>query len=267
MLATTFACVVFLPERSFGDPKHYFATIVTNVPLGISLEELARRTGIKPTHLVSARVETNSFLAVSLSFSQPSGTLNFLFENEKLRAIQDRPKVEFETKTHRGKPWKVPKAFDSEDRFNQIANAPNLTPLEIESRFQQWAKNQNAATQGSELNILPAARIVAATSPTAKTAQLHAETQAAELAEKYNPFKIALGMTPSEVKALFGTPALQQNLSNGSQLHVYGEQLSGLVPAHIPYVWVSIVFCEGIVTRVFSHDLFDKRLIPPNASQ
>jgi len=198
-------------------------------------------------------------MCVKLSFERPRGRLYFLFRNGKLASIQQPPKAEFVMATYRGKPWEKSKPIHPEEQMYKVIQGKDLSPGEIVDQIEEWSKNETLASRGKEpMNILP---IVIATAPLFEPKIVRAESEAASLAEKFDPFKIKLGMTTNETQAVFGEPELRiAGLTNRVE-HVYGSKLSPFAPGITPSVWVSVIFQDGEVTRVFSHDFFDKRLV------
>src|SRR5688572_31515267 len=108
LLATAF-CVSSASGQTSSEPVRVSVNVLTNLARGISLDEFAKQLGVKPTHQFTARLGSNELTCVSFQFERPRGRLYFLFASGKLTAIQDTPKVEFETKgTVNGKPWEAP---------------------------------------------------------------------------------------------------------------------------------------------------------------
>jgi len=236
--------------------------ILTNLARGISLEGLISETGISPLHQFMARIGTNDFSCVRMSFERPRGSFYFLFRNGQLTTIQDLPRVDFETRTYNGKPWRVPKPVDPEVRMIAVIQAQDLSPVEIVERLQQWTRAEAVASKGKEpLNILPAFILTAPLFLAKAPSRLSGETEAARLTEKFDPFKIKLGMTADEVRSIVDDPILTVKTNSNCELRVYGSELPASLSVHIPPVWVSVMFCDNEVTSVFSHDFFDKRLL------
>lgn len=234
-------------------------SVLTNLPRRISLDQLKNRTGIKPQHQFTARLETNDVLCVSLSFEHPRGYLHFLFRNGGLASIQSVPTVEFVLKTNHGIRVRVPLPVHPEAHMTKVIHGNDLSPDEIAKKIEQWSRGEAQRAKGSEpMNILPAVILSAPVSLAQWPARARARREAEKLAGKFDPFKIALGMTADEAKARFGDPDHRHVVSSDCEWRCYGSDLSGLLPVHVSPVWVSVVFCDGKVTRVFSHDFFHK---------
>jgi hypothetical protein len=234
--------------------------VLTNLTRGISLVDLAAKTGIAPQHQFAAKLGTNDFLCVKLSFESPRGYFYFLFRDGSLTAVLNRPwRVEFETNTYRGKPWQIPKARDPEAQLMKTVQGLDLSPGEIFEKFQEWSKNEIVAAKGKEPgNILPAFII---TERLSKPKRIAAEREAASLAEQFDAFKIKLGASTNELKLVLGDPVRTINNGSNCLVQIYGAKLPPNVPAVTPSVWISVLLCDGKVIRIFSHDFFDKRLV------
>jgi hypothetical protein len=75
-----------------------------------------------------------------------------------------------------------------------------------------------------------------------------------ELARRFDPYRVRLGMTVDEVGALLGTSGVKEALGGGLETRYYGSTKLG---TRNPRLWVSVVFQEGRTVRVFSGDFFD----------
>ena len=247
--------------------------IITNLSPGLSLEEVQKRLAAKLQHEFTAGIESNQFLCVLMRNTQSSAPAFFylLFRNGGLSGILEEPQPVFERKTYRGKPASVPKPVDPEEELGAVLKQPFLRAAEIKQRMEAWAAAAEAASSGKEPgNIRPAfalaAPLVAAKAPTVAKAR----KEAASLIEKYDPFKIKIGMSPAEVQSLFGLPNNSERKAD-QVLEVYGARLppaatlpvasSEPPPTEVGSVFVAVVFQNGKVTRVFSHDFFDKRTL------
>jgi hypothetical protein len=261
-LSLLLSCAPLLAGGSETNLSRLSIQVLANLPREISLAQLSVAIGIKPRHQFTARVGTADVVCVSVTLERPKASLYFVFGNDKLEAIQEPPKFEFEVRTYEGKPWQVPKPVESEGRMRKVLQGEHLSPRDIEERVNRWLAAEAAASNRREpLNILPAFVIVAPLLRSQAPASLRSEREAQRLARMYDPFQIKLGMTADEVQAVFGKPATRAADSN-STVHVYGAALPRNISIEFPPIWLSVVFCDGKAVRVFSHDFFDKRLAP-----
>ena len=252
-------CAVF--GRSETKVVWLTPSVLTNLNRGISLSELRAQTGCEPQHQFTARFETNDATCVELSIERPRGRLYFLFLNGKLASIQQPPKAEIEMATYRGKPWEKTKPIHPEEQMFKIIHGEDLSADEIVELIRLWAWQDAERARGEEPNVLPVYVILAPLFLARAPDRAAAVREAASLAEQFDPFKIKLGMTTNETQAVFGEPELRIKRMGNCMEHVYGSKLSPFAPAVTPSVWVSVVFQDGRVTRIFSHDFFDKRLV------
>ena len=236
---------------------------LTNLARGITLAELETKLKIKPLHQFSAQIESNQFLSVSIPFEKPRGSFYFLFRNGQLLAITDPPKVEFETKqSFNGVPWKTPKAVEPEDKMNRVIQGQDLSAADILERVKQWRQNETIASKGkSPLNILPAVLVVSPFFLAKTPAIRRARNKSDELTERFDAFKIGLGMSQDETKNLFGDPVRRFPAGSNCVTLVFGSDMPPNAPVHVPPVWISIDYRDDKAIQVFSHDFFDKRTL------
>lgn len=261
MLVMT-SCVSSKSEQNKTEPRQLSVSVLTNLQRGISLTQLTEITGIKPQHQFTVQDGTSAVTCIKLAFVKPRGFLYFIFQDDKLFAIKERPAVEFETKTHNGKPWQVPKPVDAEVRMTKVKQGRDLTPADIKRQLEQWAKNEAVASKGKEpLNILPAFIITSPLMLVKSPAIAHANSKADDLSERFDAIKIQLGFSPEKTQEVFGDPVRRISAGTNGVVCVYGSDLPPDASVHNPAVWVSVVYREGKAVRVFSHDFFDKSLL------
>jgi hypothetical protein len=254
--------VVRLPAQQQTNSVQIPIETLANLPRGISLAELEARIRLNPLHQFAAHIDTNDFLCVSVFFEHPPGSFYFLFRDEKLTTVSKPPKAEFETKSYDGRRSQVPKRVEPEERLASVLSERDLSPSEIDESLKRSAELDAAATRAKEpQNIKPAWTITAPLWMAQRNSIDRAQDEAAKLVAKFDPFKVKLGMTVSEVERLFGKPARVRQISSNETLHVYGSDLPGFASVRFRPVWMTVVFRDQKVIRVFSHDLFDKRLL------
>jgi len=235
---------------------------LTNLGRGISLADLSAKTGAQPQHQFAAQLGTNELLCVKLLFQHPRGRLYFVFQNGRLAAVHDPPRVESETYGYFGKtPRTRPNRVDPEDKMNTVLLSPDLSHSEIGERLEQWSRNEAVASKGQEPNVLPAFIIIAPLWLANTPSIMRANDEARKLTAKLDAFKIKLGMKTNETMALFGEPTQIALPSTNCILHIYGSRFPAKASGHHSPNWVTVRFCDGEATRVFSHDFIDQRLI------
>lgn len=235
------------------------------------MEEVQKRLVVKLQHEFTATIESNQFLCVRLDDPNNSAFFYLLFRNGGLNGILDERKPVFERKTFRGKPASVPKPVDSEEEMAAVLKQAFLTPMEIKQDMEARAAAAEAAKAGQEPgNLLPAVIVTSPFFAAKAPAVAKARKEAARLIEKYDPFKIRIGMSLAEVESLFGEPRYSRREAD-QVMEVYGAKLPPDAtlpvatkeppPTEVDSVYVAVVFQDGKVIRVFSHHFFDKRLL------
>ena len=262
MMLVATSCASSKSQQDQAGLRQMPVSVLTNLQRGISLDHLTELTGIQPQHQFTTKDGANEVSCIKLSFERPRGFFYFVFQDNKLLAIKERPAVEYETKTHNGKPWQVPKPVDAEARMTKVIQGRDLSHDEIIKKLEEWAMNEAVASTGKEpLNILPAFIITSPLMLAKSPAIARANSKAEQLAERFDALKVELGFSPDETKRLFGDPVRRVAAGTNAVICVYGSDLPPDASVHNPTVWVSVEYREGKAVRVFSHDFFDKSLL------
>jgi hypothetical protein len=82
------------------------------------------------------------------------------------------------------------------------------------------------------------------------------------LVKQFDPSQIALGSALTLVESRLGKPHLTDSLDGGREMRYYGNIEFGL-SASRELMWLSVVYEDGKVIRVFSRDFFDHDKIRP----
>jgi hypothetical protein len=223
--------------------------IVINLQRGISENDLQATLDIPPTHEFTAWTPTNAIRCVSYCFRKPQLKYYFMFFDGTLVKVCEPPPFEYGFVPYKGAKLSVRKPWTPEDRMLAVLKSPDLTREAFELSLTQ----RDVATVSSAKNVLPAFVIVApawvATAPIRVLGRLEVKS----LANTFAPDKLRLGMQASEVEKRFGQPKARDKLDDGREIRYYGSPKLGVNPL----LWVSVVFEDARVIRIFSDDFFD----------
>jgi len=96
-----------------------------------------------------------------------------------------------------------------------------------------------------------------------KAALAERERQFADRAEQFDPLAIDVGSSLNAVEKRLGKPQVTESLEANREIRFYGTIEFGL----IEQMWISIVYEEGKVIRVFTRDFFDRDKVRSLESQ
>jgi|ERR1043166_7147441 hypothetical protein len=82
------------------------------------------------------------------------------------------------------------------------------------------------------------------------------------LVKQYDPYQIAPGSALASVEGQLGKPHITEFLSGGPEIRYYGNIEFGL-SASRELMWLSVVYEDAKVVRVFSRDFVDQDKIRP----
>ncbi len=244
-----------IAETKFVQTNHVSLSAFSNMRRGISVNEVQQLLKSPGEHQFTALHENLEYLCRYFLFDEPRVSFYLIFTNNHLKAVVDRPKTEFDRVPYKGSFREIPKPVDSENQMQSVLTANDLSKTEIEDRM------RNAIPKGKEsLNILPAF-IILAPLFALKAGEINQDYRRnKQFAEKFDPLKVKLGSSPKDLEAVFGTPFRTKEISPGEWVQIYGSDVPLRINPSARFSWVSAVFENGKVTRVFSHLLFDKRL-------
>ena len=231
---------------------------------GISLAELELVFQIKPTHEFTVRRNGETIRCVRCDLIAPAAgqTYYFVFTNDALALICLPPPFEYGERMEDGnrvgfvivQPEKAVETVIHSIDLNSEALAKSV------SEVMSLKPSKNSG--GEPWNILPAFIILSplfvALSPYAVVEHHQWWREFEAQRAQHDPFKVGLGMTVGEVEAMFGAPFTIGTTADHLEIRYYG---SPKFAAYSGKLWVSVVFDQGKVVRVFSDRFFDAEII------
>ena len=221
---------------------------------GISQAQLETLTGIPARHQFTALRDDKTLRCVSYYFSSYNQYFYFVFTNDALGKIALAPSYE---SASRG--WKRAKRArwrtrEPDERLEVVLNAPALTPDDIVLAGAQKYKPGTDPGLTSAFIIVGVigAPIIVARMP----AEMARKRERRSLAQRFDPFRVRLGMSVAEVEQMFDAPHLTETLEDGSELRYYGSAKFGY---YYDVHWLSVAFRKEKATAVFSHDFCNQR--------
>ena len=231
---------------------------------GISLAELESAFQIKPTHEFTVRRNAATIRCVRYDLIAPHTyqTYYFVFTNDALASICLPPPLEYGERMENDmrigfvivQPEKIVETVIHSEDLNGEALAKSV------SEVMSLKRSKNSGNE--PWNILPAfiilSPLIVATAPVNVVRDIQWRHEFETQRAQHDPFRIGLGMTVGEIEAVLGNPFTIGATADGLEIRYYGS------PKFIGYsgeLWVSIVFDQGKVMRVFSDHFFEAEKI------
>jgi len=223
---------------------------------GITLAKLESTFQNKPTHEFTVLRNGETIRCVRYDLITPATyqSYYFVFTNDSLTLICLPPPLEYGTGTVNGiqydfsivRPEKnVETVIHSED-LNGEALAKSVSQIMSFKRTNEW-----------DMKMVPLLLFAPLAIPAVpEKNQWRREFEAQRT--QYNPFKVKLGMTITEVEAMFGNSFTIGTTADHHEIRYYG---SPKFAAYSGELWVSVVFDQGKVVRVFGDRFFDDEVI------
>jgi hypothetical protein len=219
---------------------------------GASLPHCEAVVGVPARHEFTARHGGATVRCVSYLFASYHLKYYCVFTNGALWKIIQPPRFAHELSAWERGTRAVWTSYDSEERLEVVLHAPDLDRRSLRTSIERRYKPKAFD------HTLPGALMVGvvfAPVALARWAGGGAEREELrELARRFDPYRVRLGMTVDEVGALLGTSGVKEALGGGLETRYYGSTKLG---TRNPRLWVSVVFQEGRTVRVFSGDFFD----------
>ncbi len=236
--------------------------LAAKITTPITPAELNSLTTLEPRHQFAAHFDQQTLLCVSYRIGSPEGHYYFLFVDNELESVIERPPFDYEEyMNRRGRRVRRDKPIEPRQCVQLVRETTGLSKDAFIESAKKAAEEYREAMKLMEPNLLPAFVIVA------PLLALQAPRKAIDEAKRvaslrfYDALKVKLGMTAQEVDVEFGEPALVETVSETerSERRVYGRDLHLMVGGEEPS-WIEVQFVGDQAVAVYSHDFFDRRL-------
>ncbi len=226
------------------------ADLILKVEPGLDRREVERRLGQGSEHQVTAAVDGENIVVTTHNVS-PWVPMFYVYRDGRFEKVVDGMRSATEVSSFEGTPWFRPVPQDPETRLQAILAAPSLTDDAIAERIAERRRDEAYAKQFLEPSALwPAIIITAPLYPFTLPRIMSENARDRDLARRFDPWLVRIGMSVDEVVAIYGAPKVVLD-EGGSLVRTYGEHES----------CIAVHFQDGHVTRVFSHKFFDHSLV------
>jgi hypothetical protein len=228
---------------------------------GIAPDDVQRALGKEGTHQFTAVRGDSEYLCLSVSIQESTSTYYLVFVDDGLTKVVEPLTEEFRDVELAGAMVSVRMPFDPFDKVEKVLSRPSLSDEDLAAAVDRARARKPALS----FNQTPAAVLTlpALALEAPRIAADYARNR--ELARRYSPAKVRLGMPADEVDGLYGMP-YATHAAPAREMRVYGEAVAlDINPAH-RFSWVAVVFEEDRAIAVFTHDFFHAEFlsaIPP----
>jgi hypothetical protein len=235
------------------------AELILGLEPGLDRAEVERRLGQPSRHQVTAEVDGIE-VVVTTHAVEPWLPLCFVYQNAALLKITGVPAmVDMDASKGKDISWLAPE--EPETRLQHLLAMPALSHHDIERRIAFERASNAYAEKYREPSALWAAVVIPAPlGVVALPRTMHENAHDNELARRFDPFKVRLGMTTDEVDAIYGMPRVVHS-SSEQEVRIYGGPVDRNIVVYPASSYVTVHFDDGRVIRVFSHEFFDWSLL------
>lgn len=239
------ACLIASAQ---GSGKKVAVDSLLHLERGQSQEKLEKLFGTPARHEFTARIDDCLLRGTSFSFDS-KGRYYFVFTNDSLAKICEVTPFEFRRVPYKDTWREIPVRTDPERRLEKVLDSPDL----VGPALSESLRRRGTPPKSGSMNVLPAFIIAAPFWAAAAPLRAEQREEVEALAKKFDPQKVKVGMSAERVEEMFGKPHVTDLTGEQRESRYYGSARLG----ENPLLWISVVFENGRVVRVFSGDFFD----------
>ena len=227
--------------------------LLSRLKPGLTQGEVETFFGGKGCYQFTALIGTNKVCCISFLFGRSYVSYYFVFENGLLTKVVPSPPIDEEIVARGNKQVSVQKHVDSEARLTLVLNLSDLSGQQLVNSIKAKLPKENES-----VSVVPAFILTAPLWILASTDIKKDYSRNNELAERFNPYKIDVGMPLDIVESRLGAPARTVQ-RQGETILVFGSDEPLRVNPIYRFSWIAVVVQNSKTVRVFGSDFFDKR--------
>ncbi|HMP72867.1 MAG TPA: hypothetical protein PKE55_06335 [Kiritimatiellia bacterium] len=260
--ATAITISLLLGQSAYAQkpPKPYSPnvspTALATVQHGMTQHEVEQQLSARGYHQFTAVVSNVVIRCVSFYRNDVYGHYYLVFTDDHLRKVCVPPAFEMRSEPYMNSRVNLRTLGNPESRIETVLESEDLIGHALTAALRPQAPPKQSVDPG-----LTAAFILTRLIPRSPS-QKAQEREYAELLVKFDPYAIPIGADTSNVESRLGTPQIMEPLGEGREIRYYGSPYHGLRGSS-EKMWLSVVYENGRVVRVFSHDFMDYDKIRP----
>lgn len=228
--------------------------LLASLQPGMAQDRVEEVLSARGDHQFTALISTNVVRCVSYYRNDVFGKYYLVFTNNHLFSICEPPAFEMRRVRYNDSWLNERVAGDPEGRIAKALAATNILGPTLVATLKPQTPPKRSTDPG-----LTAAFLLAQRSAD-KTKQAQREKEYLVLLEKFDPTKVQVGATVGEIEKRLGKPQIVEILENGDEKRYYGSTEYGSMASR-EMMWLTVVYREDRVIRVFSHDFLDQSKI------
>ena len=232
--------MVCVPTEALGRLSH-----------GMSQTEVERLLGARGNHQFTALISNINYRCVAYYRGEIYGKYYLLFTNGHLSKVCKPPPFEMREIAYEGT-WAVIRVLgDPEARIIETLAATDMIGPALVADLRPAKPPKQSWDPGLTAAFLLVKWLFG---DRQREAAQRREWEA--LLVKYDPFAIELGMAREDVEGRLGKAQITEELGPERNICFYGNIKYGLMGSE-QLMWLAVVYNQGRVVRVFSHDFVD----------
>jgi hypothetical protein len=232
--------VVNVPTKALAGLSH-----------GMTQIQVEDALGARGNHEFTTVGSNTTIRCIAYYRSEVFGKYYLVFTNDYLSAVCEPPPFQMRRVPYEGS-WSNESVLgDPEVRIAKVLSAPDMIGPALVAALKPATPPKRSWDPG-----LTAAYLLTRKLFTDKTQEAQRESAYRALLEKYDPFRIDLGITLQVVEARLGKPRITEALDVDREMRYYGSVEYGLMGSR-KLMWMVLVVDKGKVIRVFTDDFVD----------
>lgn len=249
-----FGCALLGSEAQPRREERVLPDLWERLEPGMNEERVEQLLGFRGGHQFTALISNHTVRCLSYYRKDARGRYYLVFTNGHLASMCVPPEFEMRRVPYGGT-WLYERVIgDPEIRVGKVLAATNLLGSKLPATLGSQAPSKYSWDPGLTAAFL----LVQRSANKAKQAQR--EKEYLILLEKFDPTKVELGATVAEVEKRLGKPHIVETSQTGEEKRYYGSVEFGMMASR-EMMWLTVVYREGKVIRVFSHDFLDQSKI------
>jgi len=223
---------------------------------GLTQQQVEEQLKARGHHQFTATYSNGVARCVSYYRNDVYGHYYLVFTNDHLACICQPPPFEMQKEPYQGTWANYRVLGNPETRVSAVLRAEDMLGPRLTAALKPQTPPKRSVDPGLTAAFLLAQGLV---SPASKAER---ERKFQALVQQYDPDQIALGSALPLVERQLGKPHITESLDASREIRYYGDIEFGL-RASRELMWLSVVYEDGKVVRVFSRDFVDHDKIRP----
>ncbi len=223
---------------------------------GLTQHQVAELLKARGDHQFTAVLSNGITRCVSYYRNDVYGHYHLVFTNDHLAGICEPPPSEQRKEPYKGT-WAIYRVMtDPEARLAAVLRSEDMIGPRLTAALKPKTPPKRSVDPGLTAAFLLAQKLAGAGSQSAR------ERKFSVLVKQFDPYEVALGSPLTLVERRLGRPHITEPLGAGREIRYYGSIEFGMTGSK-ELMWLSVVYADGKVIRVFSRDFIDKDKIRP----